>query len=128
MSLDIATPHSVLDLNTAMSNLDGDVELLQEIVEIFLETSAEQIQSLRNAIRAQDVQTVAIDSHGMKGGASNFCASAFVESALALELLAKGGSLDGAEPLLDKMAECLDELKEVMSVVNWGEVARNWQN
>ncbi len=128
MSLGIATPHSVLDLNTAMSNLDGDVELLSEIVEIFMETSAEQIESLRAAIRAQDIQTVTIDSHGMKGGASNFCATAFVEAALALELQAKSGSLEGAEDLLDKMVEHLNELHEVMSVVNWEEVSRNWQS
>ncbi len=127
MSVDIATPDSVLDLNSAMSNLDGDVELLREIVEIFMETSQDQIQSLRDAIRARDVQKVAIDSHGMKGGASNFCAGAFVASALALEMYAKGGSLEEAEPLLDKMVEHLDELHEVLAVVNWDEIARNWQ-
>ncbi len=126
MSLDVATPHSVLDLSAAMSNMDGDVELLREIVDIFLETSQDQITVLRNAIRSGDVQTVAIDAHGMKGGASNFCAGAFVESALALEMLAKSGDLTGAEELLARMEEHLEELRAVMSVVNWDEVARNW--
>ncbi len=127
MSLDFATSHDVLDLSTAMSNMDGDVELLQEIVAIFMETSADQIETLREAIRTGDVQTVAIDAHGMKGGASNFCAGAFVEAALALELLAKGGSLDGAEELLETMEQHLEELREVISVVNWEELARSWQ-
>jgi len=127
MSQDVVTPSSVMDLNAAMSNMDGDAELLREILEIFLETADDQIAGLRGAIAAGDVQTVAIDSHGMKGGASNFCAGAFVKSALALEMLAKDGSLAGAEGLLDTMVEHLVELREVASYVNWDEVAAHWQ-
>jgi len=123
MSLDVTTPYSVIDLNTAVDNMDGDTELLQEIVGIFLDTADDQIRALRDNIAAQDVQTVAIDAHGMKGAASNFCAGSFVQAALELELLAKGGSLDGADGLLDGMVERLEELKEVLAVVNWDELA-----
>jgi len=108
MSSETTTSDSVLDLSAAMINMDGDVELLQEIMEIFLETA------------------VATEAHGMKGGASNFCASKFVDSALALEKLAKGGSLEGAAGLLDQMRADYAEVKEVALVINWDEVARNW--
>lgn len=126
MSTDTTTIDSVLDLSTAMMNMDGDVELLQEIMEIFLDTADEQLQSIEACISAGDVGQVATQAHGMKGGASNFCASRFVASALKLEQLAKGGTLDGAENLLKAMRDCYGELKDVAVVINWDEVARNW--
>lgn len=123
MSQEVVTPSNVMDIAAALNNMDGDAELLREIVEIFLDTADDQIAGLRSAIAAGDVKTVAIDSHGMKGGASNFCAGAFVQAALELELLAKGGTLEGADALLDRMVEHLEELREVESYINWDEVA-----
>lgn len=126
MSTETPTIESVLDLKTAMTNMDGDVELLEEIMEIFLETAEEQIQAIENCILIEDVGQVAIQSHGLKGGASNFCARKFVASALRLEQLAKSGSLDGAQDLLNRMRVDYHEVKDVAKVINWEEVARNW--
>ena len=127
MTTELTTIDSVLDLSTAMTNMDGDAELLQEIMEIFLETAEDQLQAIENCILIGDQGQVAIQAHAMKGGASNFCAKKFVASALALEHLAKGGSLDGAEEKLAAMRTDLDEVAEVVPTVNWDEVERNWQ-
>ena len=62
----------------------------------------------------------------MKGGASNFCASKFVASALKLEQLAKSGSLEDALDLLNKMRVDFAEVKEVAQVINWDEIGQNW--
>jgi len=117
---------SVVDLCAAMQQLDGDAELLQEIVEIFVETAPEQLQGIAGAIDSGDVDQVALVAHGMKGGASNFCAGRFVESARALEMLAKGGSLDGARALFLQMESDFSDLAEVAAVINWLEVQRGW--
>lgn len=127
MVQDVRAPQSVLNLAEAMANMDGDVELLREIVGIFLETAPPQIQSITGAIRDGLLDKVAIESHGMKGGASNFCAGDFVVSALALERLAKSGTLAGAETLLERMKADLEILQEVLGLVNWEEVRRNWR-
>lgn len=127
MSTDMTTLESVLNLSEAMGNMDGDVELLQEIMEIFLETAEEQLQAIENCILIGDVGQVATQSHGMKGGASNFCAKKFVASALKLEQQAKTGNLDGAQDMLAQMKEGFLEVREVAQVINWDEVARNWE-
>lgn len=119
-------PQKVVNIADAMANMDGDAELLQEIVGIFLQTAPQQMSSLRAGIQGGLVGKVAIEAHGIKGGASNFCAGDFVASALALEKLAKSGTLEGAEALLQKMQEDLDVLTDVLQLVNWGEVARAW--
>lgn len=126
MKQDIAELDSVMNLAEAMGNMDGDAELLQEIVGIFMQTGAEQLDSLTNALDAGDVHAVALKAHGMKGGASNFCARKFVAAALKLELLAKSGTLDGAAELLDTMKASFTELEELTVLINWDEVAQNW--
>ncbi len=127
MSTQTVSIESILNLSDAMINLDGDAELLQEIMEIFLATAVEQLQNIQNGIQSGDSQQVAVQAHGMKGGASNFCARNFVDSALVLETKAKDGSLEGAQELLDGMKAAFEELKEVAEVINWKEVERNWQ-
>ncbi len=127
MSTETTSIESVLNLSEAMTNLDGDAELLQEIMDIFLETAGEQLQDIQNGIQAEDSKQVAVQAHGMKGGASNFCAKNFVRSALKLEIKAKEGSLDGAQELLDDMKAAFDEVKEVAQVINWEEIERSWE-
>jgi len=119
---------SVLNLAEAMNNLDGDAELLEEIVGIFMETGPEQLESLGNCIQIDEIDTVAMNAHGMKGGASNFCAKEFVAAALKLEMKDKTGSLDGAEDILAEMKAAFEEMKEVIEVVNWEEVQRKWDS
>ncbi len=127
MTTETQSLDSVLNLNEAMTNLDGDAELLEEIMEIFLDTAGEQLQSIQDAIKAGDIKQVAVQAHGMKGGASNFCAKKFVRSALRLELKAKDENLDGAQELLDGMRENFSELQEVAKFINWQEVENNWE-
>ncbi len=127
MSTETTTVESILNLSEAMTNLDGDAELLEEILDIFMETAEDQLTSIQNSIEEKDTKQVAVQAHGMKGGASNFCAKKFVRSALRLETKAKDGDLDGAEELLDGMRAAFSDLKEVSVVINWDEVARNWE-
>ena len=122
----LAEIDSVMNLAEAMGNMDGDAELLQEIVGIFMQTGAEQLASLVDAIAAGDVRDVALKAHSMKGGASNFCARKFVTAALKLEMLAKGGTLDGAGELLGEMQASFAELEELTVLINWDEVAQSW--
>ena len=126
MTKEFAAIDSVMNLAEAMGNMDGDVELLQEIVTIFMETGREQMAALDAGVAAGDAKGVAIKAHGMKGGASNFCARKFVAAALRLELQAKSGNLDGAPALLDEMSASFAELEELVGLINWSEVAHGW--
>jgi HPt (histidine-containing phosphotransfer) domain-containing protein len=123
----VPSVESVLDLAEAMANMDGDAELLREIVEIFLEVGEPQLDTIGQYIVQEDVQQVAIQAHAMKGGAANFCAEKFVAGAQQLETLAKNGSLDGAETMLAQMRADYAEIAEVAQVINWDEVVRSWR-
>ena len=118
------TQESVLDLTAAIDNLDGDVELVQEIVEMFVEITSEQLQTIEECIGARNVEQVAIMAHGMKGSASNFCARDFMKAARDLEMLACSGRLEGAEEMLVELRDVFDQLKEVVQAICWEEVGR----
>jgi len=115
----------VLDLAEAMDNMDGDAELLQEIVGIFLETASEQLDSIAEGIASQDIEKVGIQSHAMKGGASNFCARKFVASAARLEELMRQDTLDGAADLLQQMREDHDEIVSVAGMIDWADLDKD---
>ncbi len=128
MSQDIQSIESILNLSEAMENLDGDAELLQEIMEIFLEIVPEQMDELASNIQNGQVKELGILAHGLKGSASNFCASKFVITALKLERLAKTGSLEGAEELLQQLKGEFVSIQEILPVINWEEVTSEWNS
>lgn len=128
MSNDVQTIGEVLNLSQAMDNLAGDAELLQEIMEVFMSTAPTQLQNIAANIEMDDCTAVATEAHGMKGGAANFCAKRFVKAALTLEMRAKKGNLDGAGDLLQEMRDSYQELEDLAKVINWDEVAANWED
>jgi len=126
MEWDTTEIGQVMNLAGAVGQMEGDTELLREIVEIFMETAPEQLQAIENAIAAGDAARVALVAHGMKGGASNFCADRFVAAARELEKTARNGDLAGAPQLLARMREGFSDLDEVAAVINWDELHRTW--
>ncbi|MBU8870366.1 MAG: Hpt domain-containing protein [Gemmatimonadales bacterium] len=126
MSQEVQTIESILNLQSAMGNLDGDVELLQEIMEIFVEIAPEQLNDLYSLIQADKAAEVDILAHGLKGSASNFCASKFVGTAFKLEHLAKTGSLVGAEELQQQLRAEFVEIQDLQLTIDWKEIARQW--
>jgi len=126
MKWDTTEIAQVMDLAAAVGQMEGDTDLLREIVEIFVETAPEQLQVIETAIAAGDAARVALVAHGMKGGASNFCAERFVAAARDLELQARSGNLETAPQLLARMREGFADLDQVAAVINWEELHRNW--
>jgi len=126
MSVETRNIESVLDLSTAMENLDGDAELLQEVVEIFLEMGPELLDELEAAVAAREVSDVDHLAHSLKGSASNFCAVKFVATAYEMEHLAKGGSLVGVEQLMQRLRDDFQALLDIQEAIDWSTVSSSW--
>ncbi len=109
----------VLDLNTTLENLGGDPELLQEILEYFMEMAPQQLDDLQAAVAAQDTAAVDLQAHSMKGGSANVGAVRLAAVARDLEQLAKGGSLAGSFELFERMREEFVALEAVVPRIDW---------
>ncbi len=116
---EITRDRPIVDFEEALDNLEGDVELLHDVAEIFMDRGRTQLETISRAIVDGDFRTTMIEAHGMKGGASNFCAGRFTNAALGLEMLAKSETLVGAEALFEVMRREFDNLAAAIDEVDW---------
>jgi two-component system, sensor histidine kinase and response regulator len=128
MAPEIETIESILNLGSAMENLDGDAELLQEVLEIFLEIMPEQLDALETSITAGNASELSSIAHSLKGSASNFCADKFVATALRLEQIGKAGSVEGAAELMLQLRGEFQDIQGVRALIDWNEILRQWSS
>ena len=82
--------------NELLALMDGDRELLLELIGVFLEDAPQRIQAVRGALADRDADAVYRAAHALKGSAGNFGAPEVVSRANRLEALARENDLDAA--------------------------------
>jgi HPt (histidine-containing phosphotransfer) domain-containing protein len=104
----------VFDRIRLLDTVGGDMELLRQIVGLFLDDYAASLANLRQAAAAGDKDKLYSAAHGIKGMVSNFGAERAVSEALALEKRCRSGELDGIEGLAESLSQAVEELAEVL--------------
>ena len=109
----------VFDLSAALDTLDGDSNLLREIVEISLEQFPKHLQNIRAGISGKDPKVLEHAAHAMKGSAANLLARRVMEAAASIEAIARAGSasvpkedLASLEAELTKLQVALGEFEK----------------
>jgi CheY-like chemotaxis protein len=100
----------LFDQATTLRRVDGDWELLQELVGLFGEECAQMMETMHDAIREEDAVRIQQAAHTLKGEVSNFGARAAVEAALRLEMMGRHDELADAEvayTALERALACL---------------------
>lgn len=87
----------ILDKPALLARVDGDKELLAQIIEIFLEECPKQVGEIREAVAAKDAPSLARLAHKLKGSVGNFAAKRAFEAALRLETICRKGDLSDVE-------------------------------
>ncbi len=96
-----------LDMEVLLGRVDGDRELLQEIIEVYLEEYPRMLQEIRDAVGQSDSERLRIAAHTLKGAVANFGAKAAVQAAQELETMGKSGNVGQAAETLDKLEDAL---------------------
>lgn len=96
-----ASADRTLDYQAALDHVDGDEELLHDMITVFLEYWPETKTALHTAVRAQDAEGLAQAAHSLKGAVSSFGAVAVRDTAQRLEILGRSGDLATAQTHLD---------------------------
>jgi PAS domain S-box-containing protein len=99
-----------LDLKALMDSVDSDLELLDDLIGLFISNSADLICELQQAIDARNCAAVGALAHSLKGAVSTFSARNALHAAMTVESLAKDADLDGATGAVDRLKSELDEL------------------
>ena len=79
-----------------LAALDGDRELLLELIGLYLRDAPGMCERLRLAAERADATAVALAAHVLKGSVANFGVSPLYESARTFEHRARAGDLSGA--------------------------------
>jgi signal transduction histidine kinase/CheY-like chemotaxis protein len=93
----------------------GLQDILPEIIETFLDTSAQTIQKAKHALAAQDAAELYQCVHSLKGSAANLGANGLTDLCGQLEARCRSGSLDSAPSLLRSIEERLAQVREDLS-------------
>ena len=80
----------------ALERLGGDLALLEEIAEIFIDDGPRQLVEVADAIARGDAKALRIAAHTLKGSAANFAWDPVVDVASRLERMGSLGDLSGS--------------------------------
>ena len=105
-------PARVLDADSLMLNLDGDIALLQALADIFTTSAPTQLSELEGAISRHDADAIMRCAHTLKGSVATFQARAAVDAAAALERIGGSGDLSNADPAFEELSKELKRLTQ----------------
>jgi len=98
-----------------LDRVDGDEELLAELVGIFLEDAPRQMAALKEAMEQGDITLVERQAHSLKGAAANIGARPLSAEAHRLELAAREGNLARDVAVCGRLEQELAKLSTILS-------------
>jgi len=103
--------NKILNTESFFRRLENDKELINEILQLFIDTIPAQINSLKTAVEENDTETIQLRAHALKGAAGNISAEKLEKTAAQLETTQKEGKPAGSGLLLSKLLEEYEELE-----------------
>ena len=100
-----------LDESLALSRVGGDVDLLKEVIELFLDDYPSTLEKIKSAVAASDASALEHSAHSLKGSVSTFGASRAFEAAFTLEKQGRSRDLTGATEGLFQLEQALEALR-----------------
>jgi signal transduction histidine kinase/HPt (histidine-containing phosphotransfer) domain-containing protein len=103
------------DPKQALKGVNGDMDLLREVVRIFLEESPGMMAEIETAIDEKDAARLDRAAHVLKGSVGNFGSRSTFDLALRLEMMAKDRKIDGAEEIFNALSEEMERLGKALA-------------
>jgi two-component system sensor histidine kinase/response regulator len=100
-----------LEESVALSRVGGDMELLREVVGLFLDDYPNSLEMIREAVVRGDQSSLERHAHSLKGSVSTFGAQEAFEAAQALEKQGRTGDLEHAHEGLERLEHALSALR-----------------
>ena len=106
-----------LDEALALSRVGGDVDLLREVVGLFLDDYPQTLDHIRSAVATKDATAIEHHAHSLKGSVSTFGAGRAFEAALALEKQGRSKDLRAVDEGLGRLESALEDLVPELQVL-----------
>jgi signal transduction histidine kinase/DNA-binding response OmpR family regulator/HPt (histidine-containing phosphotransfer) domain-containing protein len=102
-----AAPHDALDSDALLRRLDGDEQLVTEVLHVFRDDCPTRLAAIKAAVDAKDGSQIRAAAHALKGAAANLSATSLFDAARVLEQIGADGRMadaDAAWALLETQA------------------------
>jgi HPt (histidine-containing phosphotransfer) domain-containing protein len=109
----------IFDRAAAMQSVEGDLELLAEVIRMFVAEYPQLMTQVRAAIEGREMKTLRRVAHSLRGAASQLGADSTANAALVLETMGQSEDLTGVELAFADLTDSLNRLQpELLSVVD----------
>ena len=97
-----------------MRHVGDDLDLLRDIVNLFLESAPQLLKEIRDAVAVADGERVELAAHALRGAARNFFTAGVEDAALVLETMGRSRDLAHAKSACGVLATELDKLRSLL--------------
>jgi len=111
--LDVKT-ENIFSEEAALASVDGDMDLLKEIVGMFGNEHPIVLSNILIAVNEGNAAMLDRSAHTLKGLVGNFGARNAFEIALKLEMMAKNGNLSGAKEVFASLNKEMERLQNAL--------------
>jgi len=105
----------IFDRRVALDRVGGDMLLLQELVELFVQDFPRLMQGIREALARKDTAKLGLTAHSLSGSLANLGALAAVDVSQRLEAMARAGDLTEAEETYSALEDQLRRLAPALA-------------
>ena len=104
----------LFDEKALLEELEGDIEFLEETIEMLDEDSGELLDQVRAAAVAGDAPGLVKHAHALKGMLGNFCADRAETAAREVEFMGREGRLERAADAVEVLCREVEELRTAL--------------
>ncbi len=109
-------PLDLTILEKTLGHVAEQVDLYNELIELYIRGAQERLGQLQEAVREVDSAALIEVAHALKGSSAEFGAARVVALSGQLELLGRAGQVEGAAPLVSKLAAELTEVCHLLEI------------
>jgi PAS domain S-box-containing protein len=99
------------DLDEALARVEGDHDLLRQLIDIFRMESPRMLSDIRDAVASDDAPGLERTAHRLRGSVASFSARAATQASLALEMMGREGNLTEARVRVAELECEIDSLE-----------------
>lgn len=114
------SPEFRISWEEALSSVDGDQELLEAVVDAFIEEAPQLRAQAEAAVAAADAKSLHRAGHTIKGALLSLGAAGAAEPASRLEQMGAAGTTEGAAELTAEVSQMLDQIVQQLSAFRAG--------
>lgn len=122
MTENVQGPNEQIDRVSLLERVEGDRELLTEMIHLFQEETPKLLSAMSDALQRGDMAVLERSAHSLKGAASNLSAKAAAAAALQLEKDAKGKDAESAKKSLVEVERAVERLLPALAELCQGVV------